>query len=139
MNRKFPDTIAPLSPEGREDARRKCPAGVSEDAPYSSLPGPCQSERGSWAGRVGRGERGDVLLLGQLLQAGHQDFAADLVLDLLPVEPLDQLSRRLARAEPLDVRAVLRDQFAVFLVQPGVDVGAIDRDLDVFLDRKSVV
>ena len=86
---------------------------------------------------VGGRERGDVVVLAQLLQAGHHDLALDLIGDFLLVAALDHLARRLAGAEAGDVG--VRDQLAELVVQPALDHDAIDGDLDVLLARPDVL
>ena len=48
---------------------------------------------------------------------------------------LDELARRLAGAEPADLRLVALDHLRVLLVEPLVDLLAVDRHLDVLLAR----
>ena len=73
-------------------------------------------------------ERRDLLLVGQLLQAGHQHLGLDLLGDRLVVLLLDQLTWGFAGAEPADLRLVALDQFRVLLVEPLVD---LLRDVDL--------
>jgi hypothetical protein len=86
-----------------------------------------------------RAERRNGLLVGQLLQARHQHLRLDLLGDRLVVLPLDQLARGLAGAEAADLRLVALDQFRVLLVEPLVDLLALDGDLDVLLARADVL
>ena len=85
---------------------------------------------------VGARQRGDVVVLGELLQAGQQHLALDLIADLLVEAALDDAARRLAGPEAGHVG--VGDQLAELLVEAAVDVLAIDRDLDVLLARADV-
>ena len=85
----------------------------------------------------GRAERGDVVVLGELLEAGQQHFGLDLVADFLLEAALDDLARRLAGPEAGDVG--VGDQLAELLAEPVVDVVAVDGDLDVLLARADVL
>ena len=86
----------------------------------------------------GRGERGDVRVLGELLEAGHQDFAADVLGDGRLELALDVLARGLAGAEPGDGGGAVLEQLVELLLEPLVDGVAVDGDLDVLLARADV-
>ena len=86
---------------------------------------------------VGRAERGDVVVLGELFEAGQQHLGLDLVADLLLEAAFDDLARRLAGPEAGHVG--VGDQLAELLVEAVVDVRAVDGDLDVLLARADVV
>ena len=86
---------------------------------------------------VGVAERGDVVVLGELFEAGQQHLGLDLVADFLVEAALDDLARRLAGPEAGHVG--VGDQLAELLAEAVVDVLAIDGDLDVLLARADVL
>ena len=85
---------------------------------------------------VGGAQGGDVVVLGELLQAGQQDLALDLIADFLLKAALDDPARRLTGPETGHVGVA--DQFAEFLAEARVDVLAFDGDLDVLLARPDI-
>ena len=85
---------------------------------------------------IGRTQGCDVVFLGQLLETLQHDLGLDLIEHILMEAAFDHFARRLAGPKPRDRR--IHDQLAVLLIQTAVDVGAIDRDLDVLFARPGV-
>src|SRR5262249_34394677 len=85
---------------------------------------------------VGRRQRSNVVLLGQLLQALQEHFGLDLIRYVLAEALLDDLPRRLAGPEAGHVG--VHHELAVLLVEAGVDVRPLNRYLDVLLTRADV-
>ena len=80
---------------------------------------------------VGLGDRVELVILVDLLQAGHQERRLDLAGDLLAEPLLDELPGRVAGAEARDRR--LAGHLAERVLELLLDVGPGDRDLDVLL------
>src|ERR1019366_127501 len=87
--------------------------------------------------QIRRAQGSDIELLGQLFEAGQEDFALDLVLNFLLEFADDDGLGRLAGAEAGDPG--IADELLVFLLKDAVDVGPFDDDLDVFLARAGVL
>ena len=85
---------------------------------------------------IGGAQRGDILLVSELLEAGKHDFGFDLVADVLVKAPLDDLAGGLAGPEPRDDGICY--QLAVLFVQSAVDRLALDGHLDVLLARTDI-
>ena len=82
-------------------------------------------------------DRRELLLLVHLREAVHQQFALDLLGDVLAEAGLDQLPRRMAGTEARHVRG--RHQLGELLVEVPLDVLVRDRHGDVPLARAAVL
>ena len=85
---------------------------------------------------VGRGQRRDVVLVGELFEALQQHLGLNLLVDVLAEAFFDDLARRFTRPEAGHVG--IHHQLAVLLIEAGVDVGPFDGNLDVLLARADV-
>ena len=85
-----------------------------------------------------RAERGQGRVLGELLQAGHQELRLGLAVDFLLELALDDLAGGLAGAEAGDLRRVLEHQVGELLLDQGVDGDPLDGHLDVLAARAGV-
>ena len=77
--------------------------------------------------------RHDVMLFGQLFEAGEQHFALDLVADLLLKAAFDQLARRLPGRKPATLASTTSS--LELLTHAPVDGVAVDGDLDVLFQH----